>query len=155
MKVLGIDPGSRCLGFGVIEYRQGKSRYLGSGYLALDGELPERLLKIDQGLTQVINKYQPDVMAIEQVFMQRFARSALVLGHARGVAIVAAARRGVAVSEYAARYIKQAVVGYGAAEKGQVQHMVQQLLKLNGIPQADSADALAVAICHSVMNPVV
>ncbi|WP_144393828.1 crossover junction endodeoxyribonuclease RuvC [Pleionea sediminis] len=147
--ILGIDPGSRITGFGVIE-TQGKSfQYLTSGCIRLkEGSLSERLQQIYDGLSTVIRQYNPTEAAIEQVFMSKNADSALKLGQARGVAIVAAASHALDVAEYSARQIKQAVVGHGAADKSQVQHMVTSLLKLSATPQADAADGLAVAICH-------
>lgn len=150
MIILGIDPGSRITGFGVIE-RDGQAiRYLSSGCIRTgDGELCERLEKIFLGVTELIQTYQPKQFAIEQVFMGKNADSALKLGQARGVAIVAAKLKGLNAAEYAPRAIKQAVVGKGSASKEQVQHMVQYLLKLPGKPQADAADALAIAICHA------
>ncbi|MBK8973591.1 MAG: crossover junction endodeoxyribonuclease RuvC [Hahellaceae bacterium] len=149
MRILGIDPGSRVTGYGVIDWTQGKHHYVASGCIRVTGErLDEKLLCIFQGLTQVIQMYRPDESAIEQVFMARNADSALKLGQARGVAILALSHAGLPVSEYSAKKVKQAVVGSGGAEKSQVQHMVQTLLKLNACPQADAADALAVSLCH-------
>jgi len=112
-------------------------------------QLAERLHVIFQGVTQIIQQYQPDQFAIEEVFMAKNAASALKLGQARGAAIVAASHAGLEVSEYSARKVKQAVVGKGAAEKTQVQQMVMQILKLESRPQADAADALAIALCHA------
>ncbi|QQD24515.1 crossover junction endodeoxyribonuclease RuvC [Venatoribacter cucullus] len=150
MIILGIDPGSRITGFGIIKRNGQKIEYVVSGCIRTgDGELPERLKKIFDGVTELIQTYQPDQFAIEQVFMGKNADSALKLGQARGVAIVAAVNNGLSVAEYAPRSIKQAVVGKGGALKEQVQHMVQYLLQLPGKPQADAADALAIAICHA------
>ncbi len=150
MMILGIDPGSRTTGFGVIRRTGQKIEYIVSGCIRTgEGELPERLKKIYDGVSELISTYQPEQFAIEQVFMGKNADSALKLGQARGVAIVAAVQQGLPVAEYAPRTIKQAVVGKGGAAKEQVQHMVQYLLKLPGIPQADAADALAIAICHA------
>lgn len=147
--ILGIDPGSRLTGYGVIQQTGGRFQYLASGCIRLaDTALPERLLSIFNGVTEIIRQTQPTVFAIEQVFMARNADSALKLGQARGVAIVAARYAGLEVFEYSARQVKQAVVGTGAAEKTQVQHMVRTLLSLPSNPQADAADALAVALCH-------
>jgi crossover junction endodeoxyribonuclease RuvC len=149
MRILGIDPGSRITGYGLIDWRQGKSVYVASGCIRVTGErLDEKLLCIFQGLTQVIQMYQPDESAIEQVFMARNPDSALKLGQARGVAVLALANAGLPVAEYSAKKVKQAVVGMGGADKVQVQHMVQMLLQLTSRPQADAADALAVSICH-------
>lgn len=150
--ILGIDPGSRFTGYGVIEQQGRKLTYLGSGCIkALSaGELlGDRLQTIFAGVSELIIQFQPDMFAIEQVFMATNPDSALKLGQARGAAIVAATNNGLAIAEYSARQIKQSVVGTGAADKSQVQHMVKSLLKLPGTPQADAADALAVALCHA------
>lgn len=152
--ILGIDPGSRITGYGVIRQIGQKLEYLDSGCIRTspDGALSQKLLQIYDGICQLMDCYSPDEVAIEQVFMHQNPNSALKLGHARGVAMVAAASHRVTVSEYAAREIKQNVVGYGAAEKAQVNHMVVSLLALNSAPQSDAADALAIAICHSFMR---
>jgi len=150
--ILGIDPGSRFTGYGVIK-KQGRSfTYLGSGCikaLSQGEELGSRLQTIFAGVSEIILQFKPDMFAIEQVFMAKNPDSALKLGQARGAAIVAATNNGLLISEYSARQIKQAVVGTGAADKSQVQHMVKTILKLPGTPQADAADALAVALCHA------
>lgn len=149
MRILGIDPGSRITGYGIIEVDRGKNRYVTSGCVKVEGkELPQRLQDIFAGLSEIVSIYAPEQMAIEQVFMHRNADSALKLGQARGAAICAATSHDLAVSEYAARAIKQAIVGRGGASKHQVQHMVCVLLGLERPPQADAADALAVALCH-------
>ncbi|WP_102796110.1 crossover junction endodeoxyribonuclease RuvC [Bowmanella denitrificans] len=151
--ILGIDPGSRITGYGIIRQIGSKFEYLGSGCIRLpDGALPERLQQIYNGITELITQYQPNQMAVEQVFLARNPDSALKLGQARGAAIVGATNQGLDVFEYSARQIKQAVVGKGSATKEQVQHMVTYLLKLPGKPQADAADALAVALCHGHTN---
>ncbi|WBA17176.1 crossover junction endodeoxyribonuclease RuvC [Salinivibrio kushneri] len=151
--ILGIDPGSRITGYGVIRQHGRHLEYLGSGCIRTEtDDLPGRLKHIYAGVSEVITQFQPDNFAIEQVFMARNADSALKLGQARGSAIVAAVNADLPVSEYAARLIKQAVVGKGSADKKQVQHMVTHMLKLSAIPQADAADALAVAICHAHTN---
>ncbi len=148
--ILGIDPGSRKTGFGIIHHLGGRSEYVTSGVIRLPaGELPERLRIIHDSVVELVEQYCPTELAVEQVFMARSAGSALKLGQARGAAIVACAARDMAVSEYSARQIKQAVVGTGAADKAQVQHMVKVLLKLPGAPQEDAADALAAALCHA------
>lgn len=150
MIILGIDPGSRVTGYGVISFAKNRHTYLGSGCIrAPEGALPERLSRIFVGVNTIIEQYHPDCFAIEQVFMAKNADSALKLGQARGAAIVAATQHQLPVDEYAARQIKQAVVGKGNAEKSQVQHMVTHLLGLNQTPQSDAADALAVALCHA------
>ena len=150
MIILGIDPGSRVTGYGVIRFAENHYTYLGSGCIrAQDGELAERLALIFNGVSTIIKEYRPQMFAIEQVFMAKNPDSALKLGQARGAAIVAATQANLPVSEYAARQIKQAVVGKGSAEKSQVQHMVTHLLNLSSTPQSDAADALAVALCHA------
>ncbi|KTD67369.1 MULTISPECIES: crossover junction endodeoxyribonuclease RuvC [Legionella] len=152
--ILGIDPGSRITGYGLIKESNRKIEYIDSGCIRTnpDGELSQKLLQIYDGICQLMDHYSPAEVAIEQVFMHENPNSALKLGHARGVAMVAAASHRVKVSEYSARAIKQMIVGYGAAEKAQVSHMVVHLLALNKAPQKDAADALAIAICHSHMR---
>lgn len=152
--ILGVDPGSRITGYGLIKQTGQAIEYLDSGCIRTspEGELSEKLLQIYNGICQLMDNYSPDEVAIEQVFMHENPSSALKLGHARGVAMVAAASHRVKVSEYSARAVKQTVVGYGAAEKAQVSHMVVQLLSLSSAPQSDAADALAIAICHSYMR---
>ncbi|KZN67322.1 Holliday junction resolvase [Pseudoalteromonas luteoviolacea S4060-1] len=147
---MGIDPGSRFTGYGVIQHQGAKFQYLGSGCIKLaDHDFPTRLKMIYQGVSQLIEQFSPDSFAIEQVFMAHNPDSALKLGQARGAAIVAATMQDIPVHEYSARQIKQAVVGTGGANKSQVQEMVKRILKLPGTPQADAADALAIAICHA------
>lgn len=147
---LGIDPGSRLTGFGVIRFAHGRAEYLASGCIRMKDEpLPQRLKTIYQGVSEVITQYSPDEFAIEQVFMARNVDSALKLGQARGAAIVAAVNMDLPVFEYSARQVKQSVVGTGGAEKTQVQQMVVQILKLSATPQADAADALAISLCHA------
>jgi crossover junction endodeoxyribonuclease RuvC len=148
--ILGIDPGSRVTGFGIIETDGRKQRYVTSGCIRTntDAELPSRLEEIFAGVNELIQAYAPTETAIERIFMSRSAESALKLGHARGVAMVASTTNQVPIFEYEARKVKQAVVGTGSADKAQVQHMVQSLLQLKGRPQSDAADALAIAICH-------
>lgn len=151
--ILGIDPGSRVTGYGVIRQQGRQLLYLGSGCIRTQvDDLPSRLQRIYAGVSEIITQYQPDVLSIEQVFMAKNADSALKLGQARGVAIVAAANMNIPVFEYAARQVKQTVVGTGAAEKSQVQHMVKSILKLSASPQSDAADALAIAITHCHFN---
>jgi crossover junction endodeoxyribonuclease RuvC len=149
--ILGIDPGSRITGYGVIKAQPGGVlHYLDSGCIRTsEGELSQRLLQIFHGVCRLMEEFTPNEGAIEQVFIQYNPSSALKLGHARGVAMVACASHRIQMSEYSAREVKQSVVGYGAAQKDQVKHMVMQLLKLNKAPQNDAADALAIAICHS------
>lgn len=148
--ILGIDPGSRITGYGLIEVRGKTTSYLDSGCIRTQGkELGPRLLEIFDGICELMDAFKPQEVAIEQVFVHQNPNSALTLGHARGAAMVAAASHRISVSEYTPRAVKQAVVGYGAAGKDQVQHMVMQILQLSRAPQADAADALAIAICHS------
>jgi crossover junction endodeoxyribonuclease RuvC len=148
--ILGIDPGSRCTGFGLIDNQPNKITYLHSGFFKIKGDsLPQRLGQIYQHIEQLIGQYQPQQMSIEQVFMHRNADSALKLGQARGAAICAGHMAGLEIGEYAAREIKQAIVGTGAASKEQVQHMVKHLLGLHEPLQSDESDGLAIAICHA------
>jgi crossover junction endodeoxyribonuclease RuvC len=150
MRILGVDPGSVITGYGLIDQRDRQSYYVTSGCIRVGKKsFAERLSVIFEDLSVLIEKYQPTLLAIEQVFVHKNVASALKLGQARGVAIVAAARQGLPLAEYSPRQIKKAIVGYGAAEKNQVQQMVQMLLGLSGLPQADAADALAVALCHA------
>jgi crossover junction endodeoxyribonuclease RuvC len=150
VRILGVDPGSRCTGYGVIDADATTARCIDAGVIRLDGEsMPARLHGIFDSLREVIERGQPEVLAVEQVFMHRNAASALKLGQARGAVICAAAQRRLVVHEYAPRAVKQAVVGSGAADKAQVQHMVRILLALQGELAEDAADALAVALCHS------
>ena len=151
--ILGIDPGSRKTGFGIINAggsNGSKIEYVTSGIIRLPtGELPARLKVIFESVAEIIAEYEPTEMAVEDVFFARDPRAALKLGQARGAAIVAGVTAGLPVGEYAARSVKQSVVGTGAASKEQVQHMVKQLLKLPAAPAEDAADALAVALCHA------
>ena len=147
--MLGVDPGSRITGYGLIEAGAGALRYIASGRIETrSGSFPKRLAEIYRGLKEVIAEHQPNQMAIEEVFLSRNPQSALKLGQARGAAIAAAVGADLPVDEYAARFVKQAVVGTGSASKEQVAYMVRMLLALDAEPPADAADALAVAICH-------
>ena len=150
IRLMGIDPGSRITGYGIIDLDGPRARHVASGCIqtASDRPLPERLKTIFEGVAGVIREYQPAEAAAEQVFMHRNPDSALKLGQARGAALCAVVMAGLPVSEYAPRAIKQAVVGHGAADKTQVQRMVALLLNLPEPPPADAADALAVALCH-------
>ncbi len=151
--ILGIDPGSRVTGYGVIDFTGNRARYVASGCIRLpDADLPERLRIIFDGVCQLIQQFSPNQFAIEEVFMAKNAASALKLGQARGAAIVAATHHSLPVFEYSARKVKQAVVGKGSADKTQIQQMIRHLLKLEGDPQADAADALAIALCHAHMQ---
>jgi crossover junction endodeoxyribonuclease RuvC len=150
-RILGIDPGLRTTGFGVIEKDGAALRYIASGCIKSDAHqsLPERIATLFAGVSEVIATYAPTDAAIEKVFVNVNPQSTLLLGQARGAAIAALAAGGLPVAEYTALQIKQAVVGQGKAAKEQVQHMVMRLLSLGGAPQADAADALACAICHA------
>ncbi|WP_198242961.1 crossover junction endodeoxyribonuclease RuvC [methane-oxidizing endosymbiont of Gigantopelta aegis] len=149
-RILGIDPGSRITGYGIIEAGVNSSRYIASGSIRIKADtFPQRLKQVFDGITEVIAMYSPEQMAIEQVFMHKNADSALKLGQARGAAICAALNCDLPVHEYAARQIKQALVGKGNADKAQVQHMVKILLNIQGTLQVDAGDALGVCLCHS------
>jgi len=149
-RILGIDPGSRITGYGVIELQGRRTVYLASGCVRVDEEtFPERLRGIFDGIGEVVAEYRPSEIAIEKVFVQRNVDSALKLGQARGAAICAVLSRSLPIAEYSPAEIKKALVGRGAADKQQVQHMVKTLLQLIESPQADAADALACALCHS------
>ena len=149
--ILGIDPGLRSTGFGLIEQRGSKLAYVASGCIKTDdsGTLPERLLTIAEDVQSIITQHKPDDVVVEKVFVNVNPQSTLLLGQARGAAITAAVLAGVTVHEYTALQVKQAVVGHGKAAKEQVQEMVKRLLKLDATPQADAADALATAITHA------
>ncbi len=152
--ILGIDPGSRITGFGVIALENRHYRYISCGCIyAGKGKLLPRLRKIHQGISELLKKYTINEVAIEQIFVRHNVQSALKLAQARGAALTAIASYhdlSIGFAEYTPRMIKKAVVGYGAADKKQVQHMVQQLLNLSGMPSVDAADALAIALCHTV-----
>jgi crossover junction endodeoxyribonuclease RuvC len=149
-RILGIDPGSRVTGYGIIESDTGATRYVASGCLRVgDGAFAGRLREIFLRVGELVEEYAPTHVAIEQVFMHKNADSALKLGHARAAAICATFRGDASLYEYAPRQIKLAVVGGGGAQKYQVQHMVKAILALETLPVSDEADALAVAICHA------
>jgi crossover junction endodeoxyribonuclease RuvC len=148
-RILGIDPGSRLTGFGVLDFDGDTPAYVASGTVqSMDGAFADRLRQIFDSVSGIVQEFQPDIVVIESVFMHRNAGSALKLGHARSAAICATFEHDLEVFEYAPREIKQAVVGTGAATKEQVQHMVVSILKLGGAPAPDAADALAAALCH-------
>ncbi|MBX9868800.1 MAG: crossover junction endodeoxyribonuclease RuvC [Burkholderiaceae bacterium] len=150
MIILGIDPGLRTTGFGVIRKQGSKLAYIASGTIKTsEGSLPERLKTILSGVGEIIQTYQPDCAAVEKVFVNVNPQSTLLLGQARGAAICALVSADLAVAEYTALQVKQGVVGHGKAKKEQVQDMVQRLLQLSGTPSSDAADALGVAICHA------
>lgn len=150
LRILGIDPGSVRTGYGLLDIEGTKLRYVDSGVIRLPKKsLPERLGIIYSAISQLVEEHNPEEMAVEEVFFARDPRGALKLGQARGAAIVAGSVRQLPIAEYAPRLIKQSVVGKGAADKKQVQFMVQKILCLSASPAEDAADALAVAICHA------
>ena len=148
--IIGIDPGSRLTGYGIIEKDGQKLTFVDAGTIRTETtEMPERLKRIFAGVERIVKFHGPTEAVVEQVFMAKNPDSALKLGQARGAAIAALVNLDLQVAEYTARQIKQAVVGYGAADKEQVQMMVMRLLNLSIKPQQDAADALAAAICHA------
>jgi crossover junction endodeoxyribonuclease RuvC len=149
-RILGIDPGSRITGYGIVDSDGVRSGHVASGCIRLgDGAMADRLGAIFAAVQDLVRQFEPRELAVEQVFVARNAAAALKLGQARGAAICAAVSAGMTVSEYAPRAIKQAVVGTGRAEKPQVQHMVRLILGLDAEPAEDAADALAVALAHA------
>ena len=156
MRILGIDPGLRATGFGLIDTRGDAMRYVASGVIRSgEGHLPERIGRLHQGIVELVREYRPTVAVCEIVFVNVNPKSTLMLGQARGAALGALVTSGMKVHEYTALQIKQAVVGYGRATKEQVQQMVKRLLSLPGVPSTDAADALACAICHNHGGPVI
>ena len=150
MRILGVDPGLRTTGFGVIDADGPRLTYVASGVIRIAaGPLPPRLATIHRGIGEVIGQYAPHCAVVEIVFVNVNPQSTLLLGQARGAAITTLVAGGLEVHEYTALQVKQAVVGYGRAAKTQVQAMVQRLLRLPGLPSTDAADALACAICHA------
>ncbi len=151
MRLLGLDPGLRCTGWGVIEAEGNRLVHVANGAISSDAKrtLAERLVQLHEGVLQVIETWSPVAAAVEEVFVNKNPASTLKLGQARGVVMLAPASRGLPVAEYAARRVKQSVVGTGAAAKGQVEAMVAMLLAGCEINGSDAADALAVAICHA------
>lgn len=150
MRILGIDPGSRLTGYGIIDSTAQGFSYVASGSIRIGADyFPDRLKQIFDGVATVIQLYHPESAAIEQVFVHKNADSALKLGQARGAAICGVQSAGLPVAEYAARQVKQALVGKGNADKLQVQHMVKILLNVQGELQIDASDALGIAICHA------
>lgn len=149
-RVLGIDTSLRSTGIGLVEWNDGRMRALAHDVVRTptNRSLSVCLLNLQSKLAAVLTEFRPDVAAIEGLFYARFARTALLLGHARGVAIVTCAQAAIAVHEYEPRRVKQAVVGFGGASKTQIQQMVMSQLGLTRIPPEDAADALAIAICH-------
>ena len=151
MRVLGIDPGSRITGYGIIDSVGNRLLHVDNGAIFTDvkKEFPLRLQTIYRELTEIIERYQPEIMAVESIFFGKSVQSALKLGQARGAAIVAGVNAGLPVFEYSALQVKQAVVGHGKSAKEQVQQMLKALLNLPEIAQEDASDALAVAVCHA------
>jgi crossover junction endodeoxyribonuclease RuvC len=149
MLILGLDPGSRITGYGLVKRQDGKASYVASGCIRMpNADFATRLVKLYDAITQIIAEFQPNCFAIEQVFVKHNVQSALKLGQARGVLLLAAARTNQEIFEYSPREVKLAISGYGNAQKHQVQSMVKSILSLNAVPQEDAADALAIAICH-------
>ncbi|HEY5700869.1 MAG TPA: crossover junction endodeoxyribonuclease RuvC [Gammaproteobacteria bacterium] len=150
VRILGIDPGSRITGYGIVEAEKNKVRFVDCGVVKVGGDdFSLRLKIIFDALGDIIAEHVPEQLAIEKVFVHRNVTSALKLGQARGAALLAAATRGLDVYEYSPNEIKQAVTGRGHADKAQIQHMIRVLMGLREAPAADAADALAVAICHA------
>jgi crossover junction endodeoxyribonuclease RuvC len=157
VKVLGIDPGTAACGYGIVQGSDGRLREVVSGHWRTSAREPphDRLMAIFEGVQQLIAEHAPDAVALEESFVGADARTALSVGQARGAVLVAAASVGVACAEYAPARVKQAVCGYGRAEKGQMQRMVKMILALDGEPSSThAADALAVAICHALAPPL-
>jgi len=150
-RIIGVDPGSRVTGYGVIDADKGRLQFVACGVVKTTSQTPlsHRLNEIFEGINEVVQLHGPVIAAVEDVFVANNPRSALKLGQARGAAVVAVMQNGLSVFDYSPRSVKQAVAGYGQADKSQVQHMVQVLLGLSGAPSPDAADALAVAICHA------
>ncbi|MCX7843703.1 MAG: crossover junction endodeoxyribonuclease RuvC [Clostridia bacterium] len=151
MIIMGIDPGFAITGYGVVKYEGNKFSVLDYGVITTEASLPlaRRLLTVGEGLEELIKRHNPDAISIEELFFNKNTRTALNVGHGRGVALLTAAKSGKEVFEYTPLQVKQSVVGYGRAEKAQIQHMVKVILNLQATPKPDdAADALAVAICH-------
>jgi len=152
MIILGIDPGLAITGFGVIKYEQNNFKAIQYGVIRTPSKtpLPDRLVKIQEGIHTLIQQYKPDCAAIEELFFNTNAKSAFLVGQARGVAVVTVAAAGLPIYEYTPLQVKQGVAGYGRADKNQIQQMVKTLLNLKEIPKPDdAADALAIAMCHA------
>ena len=148
IRVLGIDPGSRLTGYGVVERSGTRLSALSHGVIKLgSGPFEGRLLTLFQALSRIIEEHQPDAMAVEGIFFSKHANAAIKLGQARGVVLLAASLNDLSVHEFAPRAVKQAVTSSGRAEKAQVQRMIRMLLKLDDLPPSDAADALAIAVC--------
>lgn len=152
MIILGIDPGIAILGFGIVKYEGNKFTTISYDAIKTESKIsmPQRLAIIHNGLSELIGTYKPDVVAVEELFFNKNVKTALTVGHARGVILLTAYEAGLGIYEYTPLQVKQAIVGYGRAEKQQVQQMVKVILNLNAVPKPDDvADALAVAICHA------
>ncbi|MBI3983681.1 crossover junction endodeoxyribonuclease RuvC [Candidatus Microgenomates bacterium] len=155
MRVLGIDPGTAITGYGLVDSSKGGIQFVAGGVIRTAGKqlLAPRLLEIFNGTTQLIAEYQPDQMAIEILYFAKNVTTGMAVSHARGVVLLAAAQAGLPVAEYTPSQVKQALTGYGKADKKQMQAMAQRLLKLSDLPKPDdAADALAVAICHTAVS---
>lgn len=150
MIVLGVDPGSRITGYGFVEKGVNRLTCLHSGILSMPDRVPfyERIHRIFQSMAELMNRYRPDEMAIEDVFFAKNVKSSLKIGHARGAVLIAAVECGVRIFEYTPLEIKKSVVGYGPATKDQVRFMIQRILRLSAPPSLDASDALAAAVCH-------
>ncbi len=152
MVILGIDPGTAITGYGVISHQGNHLKYIACGVIRTDSKLPtaDRLIEIHRQLDEIIKAYHPDAAAVEELFFNRNVTTALTVGQARGVVLLTLATAGLPIAEYTPLQVKQAVVGYGRAEKNQIQEMVRMLLCLPEVPKPDdAADALAIAICHA------
>lgn len=152
MRILGIDPGVAIVGFGVLDHEKGQSKMLQYGVITTEAGLPlaTRLVQIESDLKQLIEHFQPDVISIEELFFSKNITTGIAVAHARGIILCTAEKMGIPIYEYTPMQVKQAVVGYGLAEKRQVMDMVRRILKLNAIPKPDdAADALAIALCHA------
>ena len=150
MRVIGVDPGSRACGYGIVENKNGCLNYITSGTIVLKPSLtlPERLQIIYSNLTETISEFAPDYMSIEEMFFAKNAKSAIKLGQARGVALLAAANKGIEVHEYAPTKVKLAITGSGRAKKFELQKMISYILGIDDIQQTDASDAIAIALCH-------
>ena len=152
MRILGIDPGVAIVGFGVVDHQKGQTTMVQYGAITTEAGLPlaTRLVQIESDLQQLITHFQPDVISIEELFFSKNITTGIAVAHARGVILCAAEKAGIPIYEYTPMQIKQAVVGYGLAEKKQIMDMVRRLLKLTAVPKPDdAADALAIALCHA------
>ena len=151
MRILGIDPGIAIMGYGVLDYQNNKFKVIDYGAVITTNKnsLPERLQMLDKGLNDLLELHKPDAVAFEELFFNQNAKTALIVGQARGVAVLSAQKKGIDIFEYTPLQVKQAVAGYGRADKKQVQQMVKMLLNMREIPKPDdAADGLAIAICH-------